>query len=54
MFMDYTTLERQGADIQTKLDTIEKENIDLRKTMQDMKSKMDKYYSHKKKRLGIT
>jgi integrase len=41
-FMDYSALERQGADIQTKLETMEKENIELKKIMQNMKSKTDR------------
>ena len=40
--MDYSALERQGADIQTKLDTMEKENIELKKIVQNMKSKTDR------------
>jgi predicted nuclease with TOPRIM domain len=58
-FMDYSALERQGADIQTKLDTMEKENIELKKIVQNMKSKTDRIDSSLekieklKKKLGI-
>ena len=58
-FMDYSALERQGADIQTELDTMEKENIELKKIVQNMKSKTDRIDSSLekieklKKKLGI-
>ena len=57
--MDYSALERQGADIQTELDTMEKENIELKKIVQNMKSKTDRIDSSLekieklKKKLGI-
>ena len=51
-FMDYSALERQGAEIQTKLETLERENLELKKNMQDMKTNMEKYFSYKKKKLG--
>lgn len=58
-YLDYSILERKGADIQTKVDTLEDENKELRNQMQTMKLKTDKIddslekIEKLKKKLGI-
>lgn len=41
-YLDFASLERKGADIQTKVDTLEKENIELRQHIQRAKKLEDK------------